>query len=303
MGLMKERATGRDFVLDVENIVGRSPRCVMRVDGSLVSSVHASLRWTPCGWELRDLGSTNGTFVNGTRLGPGKLRLLSRGDAVAFGAETNVWELVEESPPGAMVMAEGEAATAPLTGQIIGIPSADGPRVVIYRNGRDGWCLEIEGEGERPLEDGERFRVGDVWWRFSCPGVALHTSRPLVGDVRRARLAFVVSRDEEHVELVAHVGSHEIDFGSRAHHYVLLTLARQRLFDTEQSIPESSCGWMYANDLARAIAEETEHVNVAVFRIRRQFAQHFDNAAEIIERRHRSGQLRIAVGDLEIATI
>jgi hypothetical protein len=80
-------------------------------------------------------------------------------------------------------------------------------------------------------------------------------------------------------------------------------LARQRLVDTNLAIPESSCGWMHANELARAIAEETEHVNVAVFRIRRQFAEHFVNAAEIIERRHRSGQLRIAVGALEIATI
>jgi hypothetical protein len=273
------------------------------MDGSLVSSVHASLRWTPYGWELRDLGSTNGTFVNGARLGPGKLRLLTRCDAVAFGGENNVWELVEESPPGATVVPEGDAGGAPLTGDIIGVPSSENLRVVIYRNARDEWRLETVGEGERTIEDGERFRVGEGWWRFFCPGVALDTSRPLAGDVRRVRLAFVVSRDEEHVELTAHVGSQEIDLGSRAHHYVLLTLARQRLFDTGRAMPETSCGWMYANELARAIAEETEHVNVAVFRIRRQFAQHFDNAAQIIERRHRSGQLRIAVGDLEIATI
>jgi hypothetical protein len=303
MGLIKERATGRDFVLDVENIAGRSSRCAMRVDGTLVSLVHASIRWTPRGWELRDLGSTNGTFVNGTRLGAGKLRLLARSDGVAFGAQNNVWDLVDEAPPGPTAIPEDGGAAAPMTGEVIGIPSCENPTGLIYRNAQDEWRLEIAGEGDRPIAEGERFCVGGGWWRFACPGVALRTQRPRAGDVRRARLAFVVSRDEEHVELTAHIGSQEIDFGSRAHHYVLLTLARQRLCDTQRAIPESSCGWMYANELARAIAEETEHVNVAVFRIRRQFAQHFVNAAEIIERRHRSGQLRIAVGALEIATI
>jgi hypothetical protein len=275
----------------------------MRVSGGLVSLVHASIRWTPRGWELRDLGSTNGTFVNGARLGPGKLRLLARSDAVAFGAQGNVWDVVDDAPPGPMAIPEEGGSAAPMTGDVIGIPSSESPTCVIYRNAEEEWRLEIAGEGDRLIAEGERFRVGDRWWRFVYPGVALRTHRPRAADVRRARLAFVVSRDEEHVELTAHVGSQEIDFGSRAHHYVLLTLARQRLFDTERAIPESSCGWMYANELARAIAEETEHVNVAVFRIRRQFAQHFVNAAEIIERRHRSGQLRIAVGALEIETI
>ena len=34
----------------------------------MVSSIHASLRWQSHGWEVKDLGSRNGTFVNGEKV-------------------------------------------------------------------------------------------------------------------------------------------------------------------------------------------------------------------------------------------
>jgi pSer/pThr/pTyr-binding forkhead associated (FHA) protein len=37
-----------------------------------VSRYHAEIRWTGRGWRFRDLGSTNGTRLNGVRLPHGQ---------------------------------------------------------------------------------------------------------------------------------------------------------------------------------------------------------------------------------------
>jgi pSer/pThr/pTyr-binding forkhead associated (FHA) protein len=49
--------------------MGRSAYCTLVIDDASVSRVHASLRRLGDRFELTDLGSKNGTFVNGTRLG------------------------------------------------------------------------------------------------------------------------------------------------------------------------------------------------------------------------------------------
>lgn len=51
-----------------EYLVGRAPRCDLVVDDPTVSRVHASLTWRDGAWLLRDLGSRNGTTVDGWRI-------------------------------------------------------------------------------------------------------------------------------------------------------------------------------------------------------------------------------------------
>jgi uncharacterized protein DUF1707/FHA domain-containing protein len=68
--------------------IGREPACDMMLADSTVSRWHASLVNAESGWLLDDLGSTNGTRVNGWRVTqPTRVR---PGDFVSFGAATFV---------------------------------------------------------------------------------------------------------------------------------------------------------------------------------------------------------------------
>jgi diguanylate cyclase (GGDEF)-like protein len=53
---------------DRECVLGRDPGCDVRLRDTGVSRRHASIRFAPDGAHLRDLGSTNGVFVEGVRV-------------------------------------------------------------------------------------------------------------------------------------------------------------------------------------------------------------------------------------------
>jgi hypothetical protein len=63
--------------------IGRSPDCDLPLGDPTVSWVHAELRRTADGWVLADLGSRNGTRVNGWRADSGFT--VRAGDCVRFG--------------------------------------------------------------------------------------------------------------------------------------------------------------------------------------------------------------------------
>ncbi|NRQ33488.1 FHA domain-containing protein [Nonomuraea sp. NN258] len=67
----------------VRYVVGRGSACDLVLSDLTVSRVHAELRRDGEGWTLIDLGSLNGTRLNGWRLvGPARVR---SGDEVSFG--------------------------------------------------------------------------------------------------------------------------------------------------------------------------------------------------------------------------
>jgi hypothetical protein len=63
--------------------IGRSPANALAIDSKRVSRLHAVLERFPPGWSIRDLGSTNGTTVNGARLR--EARPLRDGDRIEIG--------------------------------------------------------------------------------------------------------------------------------------------------------------------------------------------------------------------------
>ena len=62
--------------------IGRSPGAEFIVDAALVSRLHCQLTATTDSLQVTDLGSTNGTFVNGTRV---QKATLHEGDRLSVG--------------------------------------------------------------------------------------------------------------------------------------------------------------------------------------------------------------------------
>src|SRR5947209_4495525 len=84
--------------------IGRLEALEIVLDDSSVSRYHAEVRLTDRGWRVHDLGSTNGTRLNGVRLGNGQWPLRTR-DLLQFGEVTvEVVALLEGEPePEALV--------------------------------------------------------------------------------------------------------------------------------------------------------------------------------------------------------
>lgn len=83
-----------DIVLQGERLViGRMPSCDIHLPDANISREHAALVSEGSGWAIADLGSTNGTFVNGNLVQRVRLR---DGDVIALG----VSELVYHEPRG-----------------------------------------------------------------------------------------------------------------------------------------------------------------------------------------------------------
>ncbi len=65
-------------------VIGRSRTCMVTLASPDASRRHAEIVAVPAGYLLRDLGSTNGTFVNGQRVDE---RTLAGGDRIEIGNE------------------------------------------------------------------------------------------------------------------------------------------------------------------------------------------------------------------------
>jgi len=74
-------AFGRTYAIHGVTSVGRAPECDLRLDEAGMSRMHARLLPTEDGLLLEDIGSTNGSFINGKRVLRGDVRV---GDEIGF---------------------------------------------------------------------------------------------------------------------------------------------------------------------------------------------------------------------------
>jgi hypothetical protein len=85
---------------DTSFTIGRDQRCDLYIADMTVSRLHARLARGPDGWLLTDLGSSNGTRVNGWRLRAAVP--VQPGDTITFGSAVFILQPEEQlgGPPG-----------------------------------------------------------------------------------------------------------------------------------------------------------------------------------------------------------
>jgi pSer/pThr/pTyr-binding forkhead associated (FHA) protein len=78
-----EQFKGKSFEVGDELVIGRADKCDLVLDDAYVSQMHARIFTKGDGLMVEDLGSTNGTYLNRSRIsGPAPLH---RGDQVKIG--------------------------------------------------------------------------------------------------------------------------------------------------------------------------------------------------------------------------
>lgn len=298
MAFLRSSRDGVSRPLLTRTLIGRSLSCGLRIADSTASGEHALLSFTGNTWELRDLGSKNGTFVDGTRLGPGSSVSVGAGSILGFGTKDG-WELVDVTAPPLLAVDIATAEVHCAADGLLALPSEEQPEVSIYGAGGGAFVVESANGQVRRIREPELLTVGGRVFRLEPPLIQEGTPFAEEGpSCRNVTLRFTVSRNEEHVTLEFEHAGRVVELGRRDHFYVLLVLARIRLEDVD--LPAEERGWVDRDELCRMVSLEPNALDVAIHRARKQLAQvGLEDAAGIVE--VRAGQRRLATDRLQIA--
>lgn len=292
--------SGEGLLLLPHHVIGRSRAADTVLAEADVSSQHLAIVWDGQRWSARDLGSRNGTWLDGRRLDPGERAPLKRGSALQVGGPTVRFTLVDDAPPAPVArsgdrLIEGQA-------ELLALPSPEDPAAVVMLDLEEGWVLSAN-EQVRPIADGHVLDLAGERWQISLP---VAVDRTAEAGARQAgpdvELNFRVSADEEYVELDVVLGASQHALPPRAHHYILLTLARARLKDAK--LPESEQGWVYGERLLRMLRVNSNQLYISLHRARKEFdAFGLPASWQLIERRSTTRQLRLGPRALRVQAL
>lgn len=291
--------SGTDVVLACRSLVGRSLLAQLRLVEPTVSSEHAVIFWERAAWRVRDLGSLNGTFVNGKKLTAGGARALAVADRLGFGESDGHWRLSSADAPEPCAYKEGDETRCFGKGGLLLLPDETAPEASVYARA-GSWVIEQAGTVD-DIESGDRTTLPSGVWRVLLPEISDKPGRATeAAPLQTAELSiqFRVSKNEEEVEVA--VSRHGVirTLPRHACLYTLLTLARHRMVASHEDET-----WIHAEDLARRLRCSREKLNVDIHRIRRLFQMAgVHDAVDIIARRNvhelRSGGESIVVEGL-----
>lgn len=310
MGVLKNQTIRCLQSLAGRTLVGRAPGCALRLDHRSVSAEHASIFWTGGRWEVRDLGSTNGTWVDGRRLDPGERVALREGSELQIGGGAERWVLVDPLPPIASARRLDADEIRIAEHGLLVLPSAADPVASLFEDPAGRWLIETDGPARKAI-DQEEILAGVTWVLSippSTPGGLVSTTLSLGASSLRldeVTLILEVSRDEEYVELSIARGGEVTRLPARAHHHLLLALARARLVDrADPSVSAAEQGWLYTDGVIAMLKSDSQRLCVDIFRARQQLANaSVLNAGAIVERRATTRQIRLGTDRIEVRSL
>lgn len=300
MGWIERTDSGRRFQLGPRVMIGRSPLADLRLEGKWISGEHVIISWDGEGWRVRDLGSSNGTTLDGVPLTCRRDHPLATGSILALGQAEELWTLVDGGPPVAMGVGPDGQRVGALDG-VLTVPDEAEALVSVYRE--DGrWWLD-DGGAPRAVRDREPVIVGGAVWHLRLPEAREETAAHPAG---RRLLDFALelglSQDEERVEVRLLRASSRVVLEPRSHHYLMVVLARHALTQRAAGLSALEAGWIDPAELADMLKVSRQSLNVYIHRIRRQVqdAGVFDGKA-ILQRQAGTHFLRLA--PLEMAVV
>jgi pSer/pThr/pTyr-binding forkhead associated (FHA) protein len=138
---------------DSKLVLGRSRSCDVTLRTPDASRRHAEITGVTGGYVISDLGSTNGTFVNGERI---EQRQLRPGDRIQIGSEAITFCEVGGGLDGSETSSFREAQTMlmerPALGEVFQGSLAEIPPFAVLQileMGRKTGVLQVESQGER----------------------------------------------------------------------------------------------------------------------------------------------------------
>lgn len=303
MGTLFWKNENKHIHLRAHALLGRSANCDIRIDSARVSSHHAGIQWGNEGWEVRDLGSRNGTFVDGRRLDAGQRMPVDRGAKISLARDAVEFELVDASSPGAVAINQKNGVACFAEGGILALPHEQNPLVTIFMNSEGEWLVEGS-DAPRVVVDGEILDIDGTNYRVELPNINAETQQSGAGlpTLESITLHFAVTPDEEQVELTVVVAGHAKRLPKRRYHYLLVTLAR--VWIAEEGVANSMRGWVDRERLCRGLEMDVVKLGVEIYRARKQLADlGVQGAAGLIERRVGTCELRIGVPNLGVVTL
>ncbi|MCB9549934.1 MAG: FHA domain-containing protein [Myxococcales bacterium] len=271
MATLRRASDGVSFTLPARCPVGRGLLAALRLEDPRVSQGHAEVAFADGRWTLRDLGSRNGTRVDGDRVrGPVTLAV---GQQVAFGRRDAVWEVADVEPPVAMAADLDTGDFIVAEGGVLALPDGQTPRLTILADG-GVWVVEQDW-GRRPTATGRVVELGARAWRLYLPEPPDETAAPAV------RVEVTCSDAAEFVAVALEGPAGRVELPPRGHHAALLALARARLDDAHLAAADQ--GWRPPEAIAPA---------AALLALRRELVAHGLPAATVAIYR---GRVRLAV--------
>lgn len=296
MAYILNTTNNKRFALRSHHLFGRSSEKVdTLLGGSVVSRLHAALEWNGEGWHIRDI-SRNGTWLSNARLPANESASIAVGDELSFGnVEGPRWRLIDDSEPVSLLVGESSDSTTQALEGYVFLPDEEEPELSIsYSTAQASWvqsfltCKDGE-QREAPLNHGDIVSCGDKHWRLFLAHAAEDTQVYPVAETPLTDFEFIfsLSLDEEITKLTLECRQLVLDLGDRAHHYLLLHLARLRAQQAHQGFDSESQGWVKNSVLVKELGCDQPHLNILLHRAKKQICnrvEHHIDADGLVER-------------------
>ena len=285
MAYILDIATQTYIPLAPHHTFGRLANSVdTHIDKPYVSKLHAAIEWTGSDWRIKNLG-LNGTWLNTANLPTGESLPLNPNDELHFAELSDpAFKVIDLSPPADMLWPlETPAGTQPqpiyLTRYHL-LPDAYNPELALYfEEQHQEWQIETLNEQQEHLtyavKNGELVQLGNAPWQLMRAQIYGPTEAHNVNlqQLNEMEFIFKLSLDEETTQLEL-INNHQqtIDLAIRNHHYLLAQLARHRADDALLGLDSINQGWVYTDILANELGLDNTHMNIYIFRLRKQIA-------------------------------